>query len=234
MLTLAELESLVLPFTGGTAAGMLSPRSTVNAAGRWLQGSRNWTWAIRPPYSLSLTISQDYIALPSDFGSVQAIQGADLNRDLVLVTPARLMELRQNSSTFDGPYYGAVFSPGQTSATDERGALRLYIWPTPAASASDVFTLTYYAKWTEMTAPGAYPDVPDYIADCLEELVTCYARGLKDRTLAQNLTEFKANPLYRDAIDRDGGTQTDMGPIRNGITQRPYLPNPYYGPVTGP
>lgn len=234
MKTAAHYESFVSPVLGSRVGAFPSPRDIVNACGKYIFSLRLWKFRRRPPYAISLTSSQEYVSLPTDFGQLQSIYATGTTMDFQIVEMDELVDLRRNSITSQYGYRVAVVQPGQTSASAEMAAPRLEIWPTPSASASSAAKIVYYANWTELTAPSDKVNIPAWAEPVMYTLIPEWAAGTADGNLMDRQDRFGASKVLAAAISMDGLMQTTAGRVRNGLLAHNERFNPYDTTVSGP
>jgi hypothetical protein len=226
-LTLAQLRLIAKhALGGGSPAVIVTDADTtldmlINQAGEQLVALHPWQWLMAPPSTLNFTADQAYVALPSDFGEMVEVAYNDSLRCFHWVTPQELAVRRGRAIQWDGAYHGAVFWPGQTVVTANAGAPRLELHPTPASSVTGALRLVYRRGWTVLDTATDVANVPLWIEPLLVELINAWAGGAENEPERQALLAgVRGGVTFDAAVRRDGGGQTDFGPIRGGAAER--------------
>jgi hypothetical protein len=205
--TLANWRSVVTHALDGSPAVIVTSADVtanliVNDAGKILTGKRRWNWYNRAA-SLNLTISQSYVAMPTDFSEFKAITyngGSTLVR---LVSLEQIDQIRALGIASTAELYAAITQPGQTVVTAAPAAPRLEITPTPAASATGALLLRYRAGWTALSGDTDVANIPEQFEPLFEELVRAVAKGREDGDLPARVGAVFASDLWRSAVDWD-------------------------------
>lgn len=223
MLTVEQCARIIEHELGGQPASQLSILDLVNEAGEYLCYSHAWKWLEGLEATVNLVANQNYVTLPADFGTIVSMRPTNsLTRSLTLVTLDYLLELRTstvNTTTFQ--WYGAILHPVPAGST-EPGPPVLALYPTPTTNEVGTFTIIYRGNWARRTADtgvGGTVRIPRWMEPCFIECLRAYARG-RDAAemfpLGEQLTALKVNPVYVDAMLRDGAEQGNLGAIRGG------------------
>jgi hypothetical protein len=174
-------------------AGRLDSRNgaiaIVNDAGTHMVSSHAWPWLVRPPLGLPLVAGQTFISLPDDFRRLISLEVAGSSYQGIEETSlSRLVQFRESFEVDTGVY---LYALSYRSA----GTPQLEIFPTPASSEANAFTLVYEAGWLTLTNNGQVPAMPADMEPLLVEYVRAFARGsLK--------SEFAAKMI--DGVDGSG------------------------------
>lgn len=163
----------------------LTAQNVVNDSIHHLWTYRRWRWR-QSSEALSLTQSQNYIALASDYGRTLSLEGYP--QTYYRVMPAslpqiNLMRQRTYISGFD--LWWAVSWTAQASVTASQIA-KLEIFPTPAASVSNALSHIYEKRIPKVSGNTDLVDMPVEYYPALEQLVRCFAKrktwGVDDRS----------------------------------------------------
>lgn len=222
--TLAQLVDTVEQAVVGATDTRLGAVAAINEAGHFLCASAEWGFLRRPEISLSLTANQPYIALPSDFASLVALNTYSATLTAVHVVAAdHIQRLRASQLQSSLDFYAAVEWPTQESVTSVASGPRLVVWPTPGASTANAMRMIYRAGWVEMSDMSAYPNIPADMETWLVELARAIAQGRRasgDTTPAR--LESIVNSLgFQRMVARYGRVQPTLGPMIGGAAQCP-------------
>ena len=203
-----------------SAAQYVTLDEIVNEAGRMLYDMHQWNWAIRAPTTLSFTADTNYISLPSDFGQVISLRGAeDEGIWLSATTIDDLAAHRSQSGTATGVYLYAIAWPTQAAVTSAPAAPRIELWPTPSATDADCLSLLYRSAWVELAAENSVANIPVrwemLMHHLLRALVADYmeSSGTSDRP---HLAAVYESPVFTSLQAADGMVLPTAGPIRGG------------------
>lgn len=172
--------------------------------------------------SVAGTMRLDTVALPSDFGEMQAGHAINAdNNSISTMIPTTRAEIEQlNSSPTDGtsawPYRYAV---GYNSA----GAPILVIYPTPTSNEDSFFRIIYRAKWDPLTKDTDTVDIPAWMEGLFLIACTEWARGLIEEDSAPvdvRMERVRASTLFDTAMRQDGRVQNSYGHLRGGFVRR--------------
>lgn len=224
-LTLASLKNHVKHALGGEPAVIVSSADAtkqqfVNEAGRFLCAMHDWKFLERAPTALSLTASQQYVALPTGFG--QLIAAAAINSvgcPFEMTTFDAIANMRANVVTVTGKLWAAIVHPAQANQTSAPPVPRLELYPTPSDSITDAITIFYRAGWTELTDDTHLANIPLYTEALLVQLVRAFARGYEEDQLDDLVDRVVGGQIAQRAIEYDGAVQPDYGPIEGGAVQ---------------
>lgn len=181
-LTFANLKSYVKHFHSGDPNSVVTDADTtkgfvVNQAGRYLFSMHRWSWATGAESSLTITGSQTYIDLPSDFHQLQGLTyvNAGLGGNMARTTMSRLSFLR--NSTTSGSFarrFFAISQPSQTATTSYMPTRRLELSWTPGATEANAIKITYEKKWLELSDDAAVPNIPEEFEHLLLMLINAH------------------------------------------------------------
>lgn len=236
--TLAEYRNHVQHAVGGSAvSSQLQADLIINEAGRYLVSMHHWKWLEAVPATLDFTISTAYVAMPSDFKSLNAIWPDDaVNATFRLTTPTELARLREYEISIAAAYYGALVYPSQANVTSHQTVPRLELYPTPSATTSGALHIWYTRAWTVIDDATDVPNFPAYMETLYTQLVRAFARGYEEddaASLDERITAIRNGPIFEACVSQDGMTQTDYGELRGGWAET--LPLPLtWDPVSNP
>ena len=170
------------------------------------------------------TIEHLSVALPSDFGSIQALDMSNsLVRAMRPTTKAHLLELRSHGiSLASWTFHYALSFRAATGSVGGAPVPILEIYPAPNADDPEGFTLYYRAKWRRASTDSDFVDVPEYAEPLFKQIVRAFTRGYEEEdvaTMSQRLHEIENSPLYINAMRMDGHIMPDFGPIQNGAAE---------------
>lgn len=177
---------------------------------------------------IDLTISFPYVNMPDDFGQLLTCRRDGLTTDFALVDYQALAEMRDHDLPAPFLTYGALFQPAQSAQTSALSQWRMEIYPTPTAAVRNALTLTYRAKWRELTDDTHYAAVPDFCEPLLIEFIRAVAEGFDNRHAEQDgllpaasmmdrIQAIKASALFRDAVNEDSQVQPSYGVLGEGL-----------------
>ena len=242
-LTLADYKLDVNRALGGDFnephANALMPTQIVNEAGRYLYGCRSWNFAIRPRAGLQFTSDTEYVALPTDFGELDAYSYNDTSKILELTTPQDLEDKRATSASTLGRVWATIIQPSQTVTSDVGAVMdvpRLEFYPTSSSTVSDAVYITYHAKWAELSEELDVANIPLWCESLLRAFVRAFAAGWYEDPVASvppRIEEVRKSTFYTDAVDRDSRIQPDLGRITGGQAEYIYN-NPWDGVTSDP
>lgn len=192
----------------------------LNRAGRALVTAHQWTWRQVTMQTVVGVADQDYIELPSDFGTCIWITAPGLVLYKVQQVPvAQIQQMQQTVTINNGSQFYVAF--GYVSA--QNGSVptpRMYIYPTPTSDNAPTFALSYNRRWVDLSAtrPDQIPSIPDDY----ENALVLGARALACQLENQDLTiEVAQYPLeIQRLIAEDSSQQTMWGPMRGGANDR--------------
>lgn len=219
-ITKAQAESHVTHAVPGYAHP-LGVLFAVNAAGRALISMHAWSWLLRPPAAVDLVAGQEHAALPADLAALESVEidrsvaGAPSGLAARASTVREILARRSGRRPASGELLWAVAWSGSTP--------RLELHPTPAASAAGALLVAYRAGWTEIAseADGATDlALPAFCEQLYLEILTATARALDEEDVAgldARLEPIRAGACLQAARRRDGGVQTEFGPIEGGV-----------------
>lgn len=164
------------------------------------------------------------VALPSDFGTIIALDAEDsLTISVHQTTLEELLRLRTNEIQITSSYYYAALTYADSDATIGGAPVPvLALWPAPATNDIAAFTLFYRAAIPEVTDDNEIVPIPAFMEMCYRQLVRAVARGYEHEqstTLAAELAEWMQAQFTQDAMARDGMQQQHYGPLRGGAVE---------------
>lgn len=236
--TLAEYRNHVQHAVGGGAvSSQLNADLIINEAGRYLCAMRHWKWLERTPATLDFTASTEYVAMPSDFKSLETIWPDDaINATFTLTSADELARMRQFDISITAAYYGTLVFPPQSGVTALQTVPRMELYPTPSTTTSGALHIWYTRLWTTIDDATDVPNIPAYIETLYTQLVRAFAKGYEEddtATLDERLMAIEQGPIYRAAVSQDGMTQPEYGEAQGGWLES--LPSPLaWGTITNP
>lgn len=219
-----KLENHALHAIGGRLDSRINVTDIVNEAGERLVNMHPWSWLVRDPANLSLTISQNYVTLPADFRGIKSIWTTSSINDIVHLTTIDEIIRRRGSSlsVTNQDYWVAPAWPTQTATTSEPTSPRLELWPTPAATSADAWAVSYYAGWIQLAASTVnVPNIPSWMGHMLVQFVRAVAEGYADGNVEGRCDAIVNSRSSHAAMARDGEVVQNMGPISGGFRERP-------------
>lgn len=229
-LTVAQYTARIEHAIGNESpATGFSTLEILNEALRALFGYADWSWRLRSPALLSLVASQEYVALPSDFGtsgellSIHSVWSPVSVVSKVSLADIATMRGMPLNNTFQ--YYVALSNPTQTSASVRPGTPRLEIWPTPGSNVSNAFRITYKSGPVDLSLTTDVPNIPREYENVLTLLARAYAMRYEYGSDAQEtLAELaSAEKEIRRLMEMDGMIESEAGPLTGGAAAN-YLP----------
>lgn len=229
MLTYGNLKSHVVLALGGQpsiVSGMTRDQriaEIVNQAGLYLF-TKAWRFRERTSRALPVVAQQNYVALPADVEDIIAlVSKAGLGWRVELTTPEHMEIIRNMAepALMDGVYYATMSRPWAQANGTELGqgtglpAIRLELYPTPQASASDAITARYRAAWQTVSSSTNETSfiipVPAYAESLLIAYARAFAMAYEDEGLTARLLEIDNGPIFSAAATKDGIQQRDYG-----------------------
>jgi hypothetical protein len=255
MLTFGNLKSHIVLALGGQpsiVSGMTRDQriaEIVNQAGQYMF-TKPWRYRERTSRPMNTVAQQSWVDLPTDVEDILAlISKAGLGWRVELTTPEQMEIIRNMAepALMDGVYYAALSRPwAQSNGTTELGqgtglpAIRLELYPTPQASASDAVTVRYRAAWqavSDTTQETFIIPVPAYAESLLIAYARSFAMAYEDEGLTARLMEIDNGPIFIAAAIKDGIQQRDYGrllPNRVSPFRREYAVPPCSGATLTP
>lgn len=218
-ITLTQAQSFVSKVAGGSPE-LTTVAAMVNMAGHHLAAMHPWSWLIRPPAGISLVASQEWAALPSDFGEVISVVTSDLT-GFAWVGYDEILALRYQQDAIASGYVAAIVynPPGGSSAPD---AARMEIYPTPAASKTNALRIAYRAGWSEITTTSDALKIPGWVDLLFYEILRAVVLGLEEHDgggVAERLAAVQGGSVFLTAAKRDARVQEEGGMLRGGVGQ---------------
>jgi len=220
--TFAELKAAVTHALGKSPdSSLTSEGEIVNDALADFVNLHPWSWR-RKASSLNLTADQNYVALPSDFAALDAIQMACTSGCLHPTSLQQIIDGRSSTLAvpISGTYWYAVAWTGQTSATASPTA-RLELWPTPAATVASAITLSYFRIIPALSGATDLPDMPPHFHRALKAFVRAHALEEDGQPEAVDAMA-KAMSLIQPLMREDGTIQASLGMPRGGLDAPPW------------
>lgn len=216
-LTLAQARTLIEATLGG-APETAGVSAIINAAGNALYAMHGWDWLLRPSTSLDTVSGQDYISLPSDFGTLEAVHTSSRLEIAELVSPSELIKWRR------GDYYTPRGYVMAIETANSSGTLikRLGVFPTPSATESGVLKLAYRAAWVPIADATNGNTVLPIDPACeliFLDVLAAVAKGIEEDDNASaslRIHAIKQTEAFRDAVARDVNTNPILGTVPNG------------------
>jgi len=255
MLTYGNLKSHIVLALGGQpsiVSGMTRDQriaEIVNQAGQYLF-TKPWRYRERTSRALNTVAQQSWVELPTDVEDILAlVSKAGLGWRVELTTPEQMEIIRNMAepALMDGVYYATLSRPwaqangtSPLSAGSGLPAIRLELYPTPQASASDALTVRYRASWqtvSDTTQETFIIPVPAYAESLLIAYARAFAMAYEDEGLTARLLEIDNGPIFSAAAIKDGIQQRDYGrllPNRVSPFRREYAVSPSAGAALTP
>lgn len=214
----------------------ISAGEIVNDALLQLVSMHPWRWLQTGEETLSLTEDQNYIELPSDFGTLVSIEyDENWSTTMIETTWADLQRMRTGPIREWSRSYWFVIVTGIHADYDGEGeegqaglaVPRLEIYPTPAEDATDEIRIVYYRFLKRLEHDDEVPAWPDY----MDRPLSLLARHMSvvDYDDAGNSPYGQhLQALMPDLMARDGMTASSFGVPRGGIWPRRQAISPFY------
>ena len=201
----------------------------INAAGQYLMTMYPWSWARQALASLSLTASQAYVELPSNFVAMDDVQPADQSEWIQFVTRSEFLHWQRNQATPSGylGYCGSVVDPTTNALTQV-----IHLYPTPATNETDAFTIAYRSGWSSFASSDADEKripIPEWLEPLFLEVFRAYYMGLEEEGnggVTQRLALVESGSVFETAIVTDQSAQPYMS--ESGHTPRRVSDSTYY------
>ncbi len=244
-LSVKEADEHLIHEIGGPLVGISNQR-ILDEAGVKLYRQADWNFLKRPSRLLDLTISQGFIDLPADFGSIQTINYAAGSYLCVQgTTMPEIARMREVGFPNDGNlYYAHDFANDATTGTSKP---RLEIYPTPLVSQAGALLLYYRAGWEKLVIAGDGSNtyirgIPDWLEDIYVSFVRACARGRQTGTTGAQIDALIKTEDFQKVLRYDRAIQWENGPMSGGGLEcadiagsRPwYLKNMPSGPAPAP
>lgn len=224
---------------GGSSSTEIDSNAIVNQAQRVLVNAHDWSW-LRRSATLGLTISQEYINLPSDFVRLIGKAGySGATEVLKFTTLQHIAELRSASSTSAGFGYWAAFSTSAAGGAGGAPTPRLEIYPTPGATTASAFTIFYLAELPAIVSDQDFISIPTWCEALFIQLVRALALGYEEEdqgSMQERIARVTKSFDWLDALKRDGMVLPDLGIQRGGAVEEMYAEYeiPHVSPLTIP
>lgn len=225
-LTRAEYKTLVQHWTGGNVNASMGSTSAltevqlIDQSFHFLFDAHQWTWRKRGPVVLGTTNGGTQIPLPADFGETDSLSVVDGINDAVRETTlGEVMDLRSNEITTTNLYYVAPTFPVASSATELAPNPHYEVWPTPSATDSSTFRLTYFARYVPMQADTDVPNIPQWMELCAKDCLRAICLAHEDEDEGA-YSRFMQSPVFQQAIKRDNRYQWRFGTMTNTAMQQ--------------
>lgn len=232
-LTLERLRSTIFHAMGSTTDSVPSTWDVdeiINDGGVLLYSAHDWAFRIRPPVGMSFTAGQDYIDLPTDYGSLVGFQMDNtLNFSLTGTTPQQILDLRSTTVTVSQQnFWYAIMQPAQRDRKLPPGPPRMELWPTPSSDQANIMTIIHRAKWQKLYDDKDVADVPDYCESLLIQCVRGFALGWMERLMEPQggvegiLERIRKGLVWQTAVEEDGMRQSNFGQHIGGAIELTY------------
>ena len=238
-LTVTNCADFVRLTLGGPADAALPTLALVNMAGRHLVGMSQWRWLMRGPVAVGTVAAQEYVELPTDYGTMIQLAGSSTIWDVNWVGLGEITSLRAHTPTNAecGPFRGAVSLAPASGSTLPRWRVELY--PTPSATNATAFSLAYRAQWTEITSESDYLPLPLYCETLFTRILQTFARGYMEEdqaNLSERLAVLSTSPELIAATRQDRAKIQDYGHLlgAHGELRRYFNPYNNMTTITGP
>jgi hypothetical protein len=201
-----------LEITGGTGVteGFYTVASRTSANAVVLSSSI----ASTAPTDVAFTLQPFSIDLPDDLRDIISIVGTGAaDRHMVLSTLAEVLRAREEETSNDYHWYGAVSYVG-TPPTPI-----LEIAPGAGSSITGAFRMFYRARWARLTSDSASVVVPEFCEALFLQIARAFARGYvreDSGSLSSRLAEIESGPVFSAAMRSDGAIQPFFGRLRGG------------------
>lgn len=205
----------------------------LNLAGRELVKMHEWRWLVRS-FTVGVTAGQNYVTLPTDFGSMIALVGSDsFLRTFIPTTLENVLHHRQfQNSVEDGAFYYAIAyrtPSGGTGAPEATLELGQDVATTNASYGEAFYTI----KWNELTSEQESVSIPLELEALFLAVVEAIWFGTEEQNTPggahfwERIARLKETSVFRDAVKWDGRLQKTFGKIRAGAARRAGLPRAY-------
>lgn len=193
----------------GRPSKQISAVALVNEAGEHLVNMHGWRWLLRAPATLTPTVGQDWIALPSDFGQIIALEYSTGTGSCVeAVTLEEIHAFRRyGGGPVDTSYAVSYYLPASGVP-----APRLEFYPGP----SGTLTLWYAATWVAVRQETDPIPVPAWMRPLFLAVVRAFASGYEEQeegSVDARLLEIMAGPRFQSAAERDRVIQPSYGAL---------------------
>lgn len=224
-LTLTYLKTVAQHAVGTPGATLaassdLTLQEIVNQAGRFMCSMHEWSFLNRPYAVLASEAAQEYLTLPTDFGTlidVLPTQGRVMRFEKTTPEDIELIRSR-NLAMSSLIFWVCVEYPTQASATVNAGNPRLKIYPAPSANVDDFARCLYRAKWMELASGSSVANIPLEYESLLVKAVKEFARAYEDDDYDAE-ARLMQSPLFERLIRHDANQQWNLGYSYGGITQ---------------
>lgn len=242
MLTVTQLASMVEQKLGGDvpaalAMGQTAPLDVLwiaNRAGEVLYNAHEWSFRLAPPVTIDFAASQEYVDLPSDFGSLEGYSVSDQINGSFRFTSYKDWLEHKSTQTPQRDYFGVILYPGQSAATDDFDAPRLYLTPTPDAAISPAMELIFTRNWTQLADATSKPNLPSWTEMLYVELVREMAQGFVADRMEEAVAKVLGGPTFLSAREKDGMIQPDLGYLTGGPLSTQMVRDPMINTVPAP
>jgi hypothetical protein len=167
-----------------------------------------WRTALVGESLLDTVASVGTISLPTNFASLMGVARTDGGL-ITQTTLPRLIEMRRAGQD----------ALGVVTMVAVEGVGTLHVYQTPSATESDVISITYRSKWTNVIAVSDTIAVADFAEPLLIECCRGYAAGLESGDTLGFWEQLKKSSLFMECAAMDGGGSPILD--RGGM---PYVP----------
>jgi hypothetical protein len=169
------------------------------------------------------TVQHLSVALPSDFGELQAITVAEsILQTVHVITKDALLLMRSrdiHASQID--FWVALSYRAATAGTGAPVPI-LELYPAPSADNAEGLEIAYRAGWRRISTDSDLIDVPQFAEPLLKAVVRAFALGYEEddrMPMHHQLAMLEQSALYLNTRRFDASIGPAMGPIRNGAAQ---------------
>jgi len=219
-ITLAQAQAFVSKVAGGNPE-LVAANTLINMAGELLTSMQPWTWLRRPIAGLNFVASQEWVALPEDFGELVALDRDNLD-GWEWVGLDDLLEMRYGRQSIAAGYAGAVVTALPPVGSTAPDAARIEIFPTPAANVTGALRLAYRARWTPPATESHALKIPGFVDLLYFEILRSVVLGIEEHDNAgvdQRVQTVRGGLVFAAAMRRDTAGADEGGYLRNGIGQ---------------
>lgn len=231
--TLAEYRKDVLHSIGNPESSELDidVDQIINDALEQLVAMHEWRWLTVGQATLDITADQDYVELPSDFGTLKWIEHDEgFTRVMIPVPWRELIRLRQDSVQNYSRSFWYTINTGNVELGDEDAGLSLStieLYPTPASDALDGLNIVYNRNIRRLKDATDRPQWPANMDRLLSLLARAMAStDFDDEVSSAYMAEF--NLLFESQKVKDGLSVASFGLQRGGLWPRTTPISPFY------
>lgn len=207
---------------GADPSPELNALELANQAGEWFYDCYGWRWKLRPPAILASVASQEWLALPTDFGEMVGVPRGTTTAPVLLrmVTMEQVSRYRAvNRTPAAPPWYGALIYTAVDQDEQTISRPRIEIWPPALETSANIGELIYSAAWVPLTSDDSIATFPNYCNALYIQIARAFLSGLEDEeqgSIDDRLARIMDGALYKAAVLRDSGEQNDYGQMPVG------------------